>query len=673
MTTTTRRLVDYALLYRRHIAIALVMLVIAVTADLCGPFVAKTIINQHIFGIEQTWYETSGPLQDAVSYEGHWYRRAAYFLQKEPKGRAVTIQQVGAQFAFLPELVPQGADLVQRAGHVVLLSANHATVLPAQILSPTQLFAFYKPEIAPMVQLALLYFGLLVVSSGFTYGEQYLLQLAANRVIMTMRRDVFHQVQRLPIAYFDQLPAGKVVSRITNDTEAIRELYVTVLANIVSSAVTLLGIFVALLLLDVRLAAICLCLLPLLVLWIVLYRRYAVHVNAQIRHLIGEINGMLGETIAGMPIIRAFNRQARTAEEFDEISMDLFTAQTRLLRVNSMTGHNLVTVLRNGFFILMLAYFGYRFLALRSLLSLGALYAFVDYLNRLFQPVVQIVNQLANLEQARVSADRVFALLDEPGTDPQPGAVERFAGEVAFADVTFSYDGKRDVLSAISFIAKPGQTVALVGHTGSGKSSIMNVLLRFYEPRAGRILIDGKDIRTLAPQHLRTHMAIVLQDPYLFTGTLEDNISLKEERISRARVQEALLAVGGERLLAQLPGGLDEPVRENGSTLSAGQRQLISFARALAFDPAILVLDEATASIDTETEALIQHALEVVKSGRTTFIIAHRLSTIRSADVILVLDQGQIVERGSHDQLLAQGGRYAQMHRLQQGSEQWAG
>ncbi|MCY0877314.1 MAG: ABC transporter ATP-binding protein [Firmicutes bacterium] len=667
---TTQRLVQYAALYRRQIIIALAMLLIAVTADLCGPFIAKTIINQHIFGIEQTWYETQGPAPDAVPYEGHWYRRATYFLPSEPKGRAVSIAQVGAHFDFLPEVIPASPDLVQEGRHVVLVTDSRRVVLKAVALSPTQLFAFYKPEIWPMVQLALLYFGLLVVSSAFTYGEQYLLQVAANRVIMTMRRDVFRQVQRLPIPYFDQLPAGKVVSRITNDTEAIRELYVTVLATVVSSVVNLVGIFIALMILDVRLALICLILIPVIVTWVILYRRYAVRVNEQIRQLIGEINGMLGETIAGMTIIRAFNRQERTASEFDAVSNDLYTAQTRLLRVNSWTGHNLVSVLRNGFFILLLAFVGYRYLGLRAVLSIGALYAFVDYLNRLFQPVGQIVNQLANLEQARASADRVFALLDEPGVDPQPGAIARFEGEVEFTDVSFSYDGQHDVLSGISFVAAKGQTIALVGHTGSGKSSIMNLLLRFYEPRAGRILIDGRDIRTMAAQHLRAHMAIVLQDPYLFTGTLADNISLGEDRISEQRVYDALCAVGGERLLAQCPDGLQEMVREKGSTLSAGQRQLISFARALAFDPAILILDEATASIDTETEALIQHALEVVKSGRTTFIIAHRLSTIRAADVILVLDHGQIVERGSHEQLLASGGRYAQMYRLQQGEPQ---
>lgn len=665
--STTRRLVRYAGLFRRSILFALAMLIVAVTADLCGPFVAKTIINDHILGIEQTWYQTTGPAVDAVSYDGHWYRREAYFQAGEQKGKAVAVQQAGGHFYFVAEPLPFAGDVTETKGQLLLTSGARRVVLPAKVLTPQQLFAFYQPELAPMVELALLYFGLLVLSSAFTYGEQYLLQIAANRIIMTMRRDVFRQVHRLPVRYFDTLPAGKVVSRITNDTEAIRELYVTVLANIVSSVVTMLGIYIALFLLDVQLALICLLLIPVLVVWVSLYRRYAVSINERIRNLISEVNGMLGETIAGMPVIRAFNRHERTAAEFDAINSAQYDEQTRLLRINSWTGHNLVTVLRNIFFITLIAYFGYRSLDLAGAISFGALYAFVDYLNRLFQPVVQIVNQLANLEQARVSADRVFALLDEPGVEPAVGAIPRFTGEVAFEDVHFTYDGSEDVLKGISFVAHPGQTVALVGHTGSGKSSIMNLLFRFYDPRAGRIRIDGKDISGLAPQHLRAHMGIVLQDPYLFTGTVAGNVSLQDPRVSRERVEAALREVGGERLLAQLPGGWDEPVREKGSTLSAGQRQLISFARALAFDPAILVLDEATSSIDTETEALIQDALEVLKRGRTTFIIAHRLSTIRSADAILVLDRGRIVERGTHEELLTLGGRYAQMHRLQQG------
>jgi ATP-binding cassette subfamily B protein len=285
----------------------------------------------------------------------------------------------------------------------------------------------------------------------------------------------------------------------------------------------------------------------------------------------------------------------------------------------------------------------------------------------MFHPVTGMVNQLAQLEQALVSAERVFVLMDEPGQKVTENEIDRYKGKVEFNDVTFSYVEGEPVLKNIAFEANQGETVALVGHTGSGKSSIMNLLFRFYDIKQGKIMIDGKDIMELSKQELRHHMGIVLQDPFLFTGTIASNVSLDNPEITREQVEKALTDVGAMPFINNLPKGLDEPVIEKGSTLSSGQRQLISFARALAYNPAILILDEATASIDTETEAVIQEALDVLKRGRTTFIIAHRLSTIKSADQILVLDRGVIVERGNHEELMEQKGRYFQMYQLQQG------
>jgi ATP-binding cassette subfamily B protein len=314
-------------------------------------------------------------------------------------------------------------------------------------------------------------------------------------------------------------------------------------------------------------------------------------------------------------------------------------------------------------------YFGGASLGVGSIVSIGVLYAFVDYLNRLFQPITGIVNQFAQLETARVASERVFSLLDEKGTDVSEKKEPRYKGNVAFKNVWFGYKEGEYVLKNIDFEAKQGETVALVGHTGSGKSSIMNLLFRFYDIKEGKITIDGKDILSMPRQAVREHMGIVLQDPFLFTGTIASNVSLDNSDITREQVEKALKDVGADQLLKHLPLGFDEPVIEKGSTLSSGQRQLISFARALAYDPAILILDEATASIDTETEAVIQDALEVLKKGITTFIIAHRLSTIKNADQILVLDRGEIAERGNHDELMKQKGKYYQMYELQQGKQ----
>lgn len=522
-------------------------------------------------------------------------------------------------------------------------------------------------DFEPIVMLLGVFFALTVVAAFFRYGEYLLLQKAANRVIQKMRNDVYQHIQTLPIRYFDNLPAGKVVARITNDTEAIRELYVTVLSQFASSAMYITGIYVALFFLDWKMASIALFVLPILFVWMVMYRKYASKYNHIVRAKVSDMNAMINESIQGMTIIQAFRREEQMQEEFEVMNREHYKYQNKLLYLDAGTSHNLVGAIRSITFVLFIWYFGGASLNATSAISVGVLYAFVDYITRLFNPVTGVVNQLAKLEQALVAAERVFRLLDRSGEDVSDEKIARYRGNVRFEDVWFAYKDEEYVLKNISFEAKQGETVALVGHTGSGKSSIMNLLFRFYDVSKGAITIDGTNIQDLSRQTVRDHMGIVLQDPYLFTGTIESNVSLGDARISREKVIASLDAVGGERVLKHLPNGIDEPVIEKGSTLSSGQRQLISFARALAFDPAILILDEATSNIDTETEEIIQHAMEVLKKGRTTFIIAHRLSTIKNADRILVLDRGAIVEQGTHDELVALGGRYEQMYRLQSG------
>jgi ATP-binding cassette subfamily B protein len=522
-------------------------------------------------------------------------------------------------------------------------------------------------DFEPIAILLGVFFALTIVAAVFRYGEYLLLQKAANRIIQKMRNDVYQHIQTLPIRYFDNLPAGKVVARITNDTEAIRELYVTVLSQFASSAMYITGIYVALFFLDWKMATIALFVIPILFMWMFLYRKYASKYNHIVRAKVSDMNAMINESIQGMTIIQAFRREEQMQEEFEVINREHYKFQNKLLYLDAGTSHNLVGVLRSITFVLFIWYFGGASLTAASAVSVGVLYAFVDYIIRLFNPVTGVVNQLAKLEQALVAAERVFRLLDRQGEDVSDEKITRYEGNVRFEKVWFAYNQEEYVLKDISFEAKKGETVALVGHTGSGKSSIMNLLFRFYDVSKGAITIDGLNIQDWSRQTVRDHMGIVLQDPYLFTGTIESNVSLGDSRISREKVQASLDAVGGERVLKHLPNGIDEPVIEKGSTLSSGQRQLISFARALAFDPAILILDEATSNIDTETEEIIQHAMDVLKKGRTTFIIAHRLSTIKNADRILVLDRGEIVEQGTHDELVTLGGRYEQMYRLQSG------
>lgn len=577
--STGKRLLHYALDYKKILLTGIVLLAFAVAADLMGPMIAKKIIDDHIAGA------TGGGM-----------------------------------------------------------------------------------DFAPIAKLLAIFFGLAVITAILRYFQYLLMQQAANRIIQKMRNDLYEHIQTLPIRYFDNLPAGKVVARITNDTEAIRNLYVTVVSQFAISGMYITGIFIAMFILDPKMGAITLFVLPILYIWMKAYRKFASKVNHVIRGKVSDMNAMINESINGMTIIQAFRREKQMEEEFRELNDEHFIYQNKLLKVEAATSHNLVDIIRSMTFVLFIWYFGGASISTESVISVGMLYAFVDYITRLFNPVTGIVNQFARLEHSLVAAERVFKLLDREGEPVSDDKISRYQGNVRFENVWFAYKDEEYVLKDLSFGAKQGETVALVGHTGSGKSSIMNLLFRFYDASKGKITIDGLNISDMPRQTIRDHMGIVLQDPYLFSGTVESNISLGDPRITREKVQNSLDAVGGELVLKHLPGGIDEPVVEKGSTLSSGQRQLISFARALAFDPAILILDEATSNIDTETEEIIQHAMDVLKKGRTTFIIAHRLSTIKNADRILVLERGEIVEQGSHDELLAFDGQYAQMYKLQAGT-----
>ncbi|MEK9199496.1 ABC transporter ATP-binding protein [Lysinibacillus halotolerans] len=576
--STSKRLVQYALLFKRPIYIGLFLLTIAVLTDLAGPFIAKYIIDH---------YMTPGSLQ-----------------------------------------------------------------------------------FEPIIHLLIVFFVLAIATAVLRYFMYIYLQIGANRIIQKLRQDVFGHIQTMPIDYFDNLPAGKIVARVTNDTEAIRNLYVQVLSQFATSFISIFGVYIALFILNVKMALVALVVVPIVYFWMIGYRKYAAQYNHVVRTKIADINAMINESIQGMTIIQAFKREEQMKEEFAEMNNEHYEYQRKLLFLDSATAFNLVNVLRLIIFAIFIYYFGTQSMTTTDVITAGTLYAFVDYITRLFSPIVNIVNQFSQLERSLVAGSRVFKLLDRKGEPISTQSIPRYEGNVVFDNVSFAYKDNDYVLKNINFTARKGETVALVGHTGSGKSSIMNLLFRFYDPQKGKILIDGQNILSIPRQAFREHMGIVLQDPYLFTGTIATNVSLGDPRISRETVEKALTAVGGERVLKNLEKGLDEPVIEKGSTLSSGQRQLISFARALAFDPAILILDEATSNIDTETEEIIQHAMEVLKRGRTTFIIAHRLSTIKNADQILVLDRGEIVEQGTHDELIALGGRYETMYRLQAGALQ---
>lgn len=521
-----------------------------------------------------------------------------------------------------------------------------------------------------LVRLIAIYLVLTVFTVITRYISMIYRMRAANGVVKVIRDQLYRHIQTLPIQYYDNLPAGKIVARITNDTENLRQqFYVATIGQVLINALYIIGTYIAIASFHTGLALVLLILIPIMLIWNKLYNKYARIYNTKERALNSEMNAKLNESIQGMQIIQAFEQEELIQNEFEEINDSWYDTMRKYVILDSGFQWTFADFLRRFALLLLMVYFSTQYINGVLGVSVGMIYLFSDYISRLFEPLKAIIQQISFIQQAIAAGERIFELMDMESEENANSSIEVNEGQVSFNKVSFGYNSDKTVLNDITFTAEPGQTVALVGHTGSGKSSIMNLLFRFYDPQEGQILMDGQPTKDFSRQSVRENMGIVLQDPFLFTGTLLSNITMENENITREDAIDALIAVGGKNLIDKFEKGIDEPVVEKGSTLSSGQRQLISFARALAFNPKILILDEATSSVDTETEETIQQAMDVLKEGRTTFIIAHRLSTIQQADQILVLDQGEIVERGTHDSLIEKEGIYSQMYQMQKSGQ----
>lgn len=500
----------------------------------------------------------------------------------------------------------------------------------------------------------------------FTYLDLLYFQNIAFKIVQDMRVEVYEHVQKLSLSFFDRTPIGTLVSRITNDTEAIKDFYVSVLSTFVKNIVFLIGILVAMFLLNVKLALFSLVLIPIMFAIMVLYRRKSAAFYLEVRNQLSVLNAKLNESIQGMNIVQVFRQEKRMRKEFEEVNNKHYSAGRRTLKLDALLLRPATDLVHIVAIALVLGLFGID--ALKSPVEVGVLYAFVNYIHRFFQPVNEMMMKLSFFQQALVSSSRVFHLMDEKDLAPVQkgdGNPQVINGDIEFKNVTFSYDGKRDVLKNVSFHVKQGQTVAFVGHTGSGKSTIMNLLMRFYNIKSGNIVIDGVDLEKFEEQEIRKKIGLVLQDAFLFAGNVKQNIRMYNEEITDEEVKEAAQFVQANTFIEKLPEQYETEVVERGAAFSSGQRQLIAFARTIATNPKVLVLDEATANIDTETEDAIQTALQQMRKGRTTIAIAHRLSTIQDADQIFVMHDGEIVERGTHQELLSEQGLYYNMYLLQ--------
>src|SRR5262245_29675093 len=524
-------------------------------------------------------------------------------------------------------------------------------------------------------RLAALYLTVLAVSFAAEYIQTWTMQLTGQRIMFDMRMAIYSHLQRLDLAFYDRNPVGRLMTRVTSDVDVINDLFTSGVVTVFGDVFTLVGIMAMMLWMNWRLALVAFAVLPLIVVIAQWFRKHVRDSYRVVRGWIARINAFLQENITGMSTVQLFRREALNFARFDDIDRKHRDANIDSIFYYAVF-YPAIEVVSTLAVALILWYGGGS--VLRNTLTLGALVAFIQYSQRFFRPISDMSEKFNVLQSAMASSERIFRLLDEPVAIASParpkrrpvsaarGASEGFGGgHIRFEEVWFAYNDDEWVLKGITFEVKPGERVGIVGATGSGKTTLINLLQRFYDVQRGRITIDGVDIRELDLADLRGLFSLVLQDVHLFTGTIADNIRLGNPAIDDEQVRRAAQAVHAEPFVERLPGGYDSAVAERGATLSVGQKQLLSFARALAFDPRVLILDEATSSVDTETEIIIRDALRVLMAGRTTIAIAHRLSTIQDMDKILVLHKGQLRESGTHQELLAARGIYFKLFELQ--------
>ena len=516
-----------------------------------------------------------------------------------------------------------------------------------------------------IIATAIKYAVVLALSFAFNVAQTWILQKTGQNIILQMRKDLYRHIQSFGSRYFDITPVGKLVTRVTNDVEALNEMYSGILVQLFRNIVKIVGLAGVMLVLDVRLAAISFVLMPLVIGLTVLCQKIARNIYRLYRTRLTDINTFLSEHLSGMKIIQIFGRQERKFEEFHDKNTKLYKAFYREMLMYAVF-RPLIYIL-SILSLMIVLWFGSRNV-FDEIISVGTLYIFSNYIRSFFDPIQELAEQFSTLQSSIASAEKIFTVMDEEEFIPEvenPKQPDKIIGKIEFDHVWFAYDGENYVLKDVSFVINPGEKVAFVGATGAGKSSILNLIGRYYDIQKGHIYIDGIDIRQLSKKQLRSAIGQMQQDVFIFEGDVAYNIRLNDDDIKDAQVKAAAEYVNASHFIEKLPQGYHEPVTERGATFSAGERQLLSFARTLAHNPSILVMDEATANIDTETEILIQEALEKLMDGRTTIMVAHRLSTIQHADCIMVMHKGRICERGTHRELLEQDGIYRKLYELQ--------
>ena len=655
-----KRLLSYLKPHKWVMTLATVLVLFIIAVELYRPIIVGNAIDQYINGYYHPYVEADVSASDAVNWNGLVLSRD----QAVSKADSASFYQI-----FLWKDHYYMAENLTRAECTALQNADTSVLKNyvregAQKLTSNDLKVLRQNDFKGILKAGILF--LLLLFSGFflNLADTWLLQKMGQQIVYKLREETFTHIHSLSLSFFNTTPVGKLVTRVSNDTEAVNELFSTILVKLFKNVVKIIGYAVVMLSINVKMAGISFLLLPLVAILTFVFRHLSRKAYQITRNNITELNTFLSEHISGMKLIQIFAREKEKYSEFEGKSMELYRANFREIMTFAIFRPSIylvsviamILVIRTG-----------SLSVLNGSLSLGTLFVFITYISSFFEPIQELSEQLGTLQSSIASAEKIFSVLDvKPEivspTDPAPVNI---LGEIEFRHVWFAYEEENYILKDVSFVIHPGEKAAFVGATGAGKSTILNLIGRYFDIQKGQILIDGIDIHEIDLDVLRGAIGQVQQDVFIFTGDIKSNISLNNEAISPDDVRRAAEIVNADPFIQKLPHGYDEPVTERGSTLSAGQRQLLSFARTLAYDPKILVLDEATANIDTETETLITQALARLMDGRTTIMVAHRLSTIQHADKIIVMHHGEIKESGTHQELLAKDGLYKKLYELQ--------
>jgi len=666
-----KRLLSYAKPYWIHILICIILLMAVTAGDLARPYILKFAIDDSIRGYLNPMYvfdRNSG--MEGILYKDKIYVRENKLSDSEKEAfkdvEIKTIVNVKNSYYLVNGSINKDEHNidVDKVGNDYILTINGEKYV-GSLLSTEDYKIFRQNDIKNLKIIGIIFLVVIVLSFVFNYAQVFILNYTSQKIIFNIRQEIFSHLQKMSLSYFDKNPVGRLVTRVTNDTEALNEMYSSVLVTLFKDLFLLAGIIITMLKMNIKLSLFSFTVLPFIIIASIIFRINIRRVYREVRVRLARINSSLNENITGMKTVHIFSKENKKFKEFDKINEDYLKATNEEIQLYAIFRPVIEMIRSLG--ITLIVWIGGKNV-ISGVMEFGVLYAFINYLEMFFQPILDLTEKYNILQSAMASSERIFMILDteeDIKNIESPVKIDSLKGKIEFKNVWFAYEKDNWVLKDVSFTINPGETVAFVGPTGAGKTSIISLLNRFYDIQKGQILIDGIDIKNMDKYELRKRIGIVLQDVFLFTGTIKDNIRLNNEDISDQEVIEVSKYVNADEFIKKLPKKYDEPVMERGSTLSAGQRQLLAFARALAFNPDILILDEATSNIDTETEILIQDALGKIVKGRTTIAIAHRLSTIQKADKIIVLHKGQIREIGTHQELLDKGGMYYQLYKLQ--------